>query len=265
MKKKQKKTILLGRLSQSLQRFYPERANQFLCPTCLRSIPISDRHRISDAHIVPRAAGGRLTTLACTSCNSTFGHIQDKWLGEFLRLTASKGSLLHTRHQKGHFSIGDQKVGGKFEVTPEGGLKFFIYTNRTNPAALQEVQRQAAAGTLSEVTIPLPLLENKELINFGAITSAYLLWFRELGYSWALQRHLDIIRDLILHPTTTTLPNCIVVSSKAFEQPWIGVGRIRDELCLLTGLANRIILFPPADRHDLYSRLPNDFSGLTLS
>ncbi|MHB1290665.1 MAG: HNH endonuclease [Sulfuricella sp.] len=228
-------------------------------------IPISDHHRISDAHIVPRAAGGSMATLACTSCNSTFGHTQDKWLGEYLRLKNSKSSILHTRHQKGHFCVGGQKVGGTFGVTPEGGLDFFININRTNPSALQEVERQAAAGILSEVTIAFPLLENKELIKFGAITSAYLLWFRELGYSWALQRHLDIIRDLILHPMTATLPNSIVVSTKkAFEHPWIGVGRIRGELCLLTGLGDHIILFPTADRHDLYSRLPTDVSGSTM-
>jgi hypothetical protein len=267
MKKKQKKSQILGRISASLRSFYSEFGNHFLCPTCLRTLPLEEARHVSEAHIVPRAGGGGLVTYICVRCNSTFGHSQDKWFGEFVRLAHSRSSVLETRHQKGYFSIGGQRVNGTFEVTREGGLEFLIYTDCTPPNAMEEVLRRAATGALDSVTIPLPILENRKLIEFGLVTAAYLLWFRELGYSsWALQRHLDPIRELILHPANAELPKSIgvVCKDRVFESPWIGVGTVAGELCLLTGLANRIVFFPPADCHDLYSRLPSDFSGISL-
>lgn len=265
MKKKEKKTALLARLASSLKLFYPEYSDQFLCPTCLRPYPIRDRHQIAEAHIVPQSAGGKIATLACATCNNTFGHLQDKWLGEFIRLTVAKESFFHTRHQKGHFNIGGQRVGGRFQVAADGGLEFLIFTDRTSPKALAEVQRLAAAGQLSEVTLPLPLLENRRLMSYGFLTSAYLLWFRELGYSFALQEHLGVVREAILNPETAALPNCMVTASQVFPEPWIGVGTVAGELCLITGLANRLVFLPPADRPDLYSRLPTDFSDVVMS
>ncbi len=178
MKKKQKKRYVAARLASSLTLFYPELQDIFLCPTCLAKIPIAEMKRISDAHIIPQAAGGKMTTLACTDCNSTFGRLQDKWAGEYIHMVKSGTTLLHTRIQKGYFDVGAHRVGGTFEVTEEGGLNFYIHTNRTSPKALGAVQQQFATGDTS-VTIPLPLLENQHLINFGLLTSAYLLWFRE--------------------------------------------------------------------------------------
>jgi hypothetical protein len=88
-----------------------------------------------------------------------------------------------------------------------------IHTDRTSPAALSEVQCRAANNAIGEISIPMPILENRHLIDVGLITAAYLLWFRELGYSWALQRHLDPIREIILNPRTGTVPR----NTRVFE------------------------------------------------
>lgn len=266
MKKKDKKAALLQRLAASLGNFYPELDAHFACPTCLKIISINSRKEISDAHIVPRSAGGNLMTVICTSCNSDFGSHQDKWLGEYIHLRSSKSSILHTRHQLGHFFVAGERVGGKFQVTPDGTFEFLIMTNSTSPKALESIHKKAALKQIDSLTIPVPLLANRQLISYGLITSAYLLWFRELGYSWAFQEHLDPIRQLIRNPTTTELPtNCnVVCPGHFFDNPWIGIGFIGDQLVLLCGIADRIVFLPPADRRDFYSLLPTDFNGLTL-
>jgi hypothetical protein len=103
-------------------------------------------------------------------------------------------------------------------------------------------------------------------VILGLVTSAYLFWFRELGYSWALQSHLDTIRSAILNPTTASLPKtCVVESSKPIEHPWIGVGTIQDELALVAAIGRHVVIFPPSDRPDLYSRLHADFSGMNMA
>lgn len=265
MKRKQKKR-LVARFTDSIHRFYQEVENSFMCPTCLRLIPVDNMEMISEAHILPRVAGGRLTTLACRSCNSTFGHRQDKWFGEYLRLLKNpQATILHTRHQKGHFHIEGVRVGGNVRVAPSGDIEILIDVARTEPGALQHVRNRAAAGDLGTIGIPIPLLANERLIDVGSITAAYLLWFKALGYSWALQHHLDAIREVILNPKSVAFPKCIVRTEKTFPDPWIGIGKIGDELFLLAGVGRALILFPPVDDPVAYGHLPPDFSGMTLT
>lgn len=78
-----RKNEVAAKLACSLTEFYPECADQFLCPTCLRFVPLNRPEDISEAHIVPRAAGGRVATVLCRKCNSTFGTRQDKWMAEY--------------------------------------------------------------------------------------------------------------------------------------------------------------------------------------
>jgi hypothetical protein len=180
-------------------------------------------------------------------------------------MAQGRKTLLHTK-QKGHFSISGTRVGGEFRIRPDGGIDFLVDVGRTSPAALEHVQRQAATGEIT-VTIPVPLMENRELIDFGLLTSAYLLWFKELGYSFALQAHLDQVREWILNPSGSTLPKSVgvVSSTKFFDWPWIGIGQVADEICLMAGIADRILFLPPVDRPDLYGHLPKDFTGIALA
>jgi hypothetical protein len=94
--------------------------------------------------------------------------------------------------------------------------------------------------------------------------AAYLLWFRELGYSWALQRHLEPIREQVRNPTRQVLPPkfSAFCEGSMFDPPWIGIGEVAGELALLTGIGNHIVFLPPADRPNFYEAFPDDFHGL---
>ena len=175
-----------------LGKFYPEAAGHYLCPTCLRHVPLSQPEEITIAHILPRAAGGGLTTLLCKRCNSTFGSRQDRWMGEYMRLVQAKGAI-DTVGQRGYFEVGGVRVGGRYRTSPDGGLEFLIRTDKTSPANLAAVTEQFRNASAKGVTLTIPLpkvFKNKESVTIGFITAAYLMWFRELGYSWALQKHL---------------------------------------------------------------------------
>jgi len=259
------KKLVLDRIARSLAWFYPECTDEFLCPTCLTRVRVANADRITIAHILPRSAGGGLTTLLCASCNSGFGSRQDKWIGEHLRIVLGKGSILDAKWQKGHFAIGGVRVAGRYRVLPDGGLNFRYWPNKTSPEAVRAVEEQFAKSTI-QMTIPIPLLEsqNQELVSCGFLTAAYLMWFRELGYSWALQAHLDPVREQIRRPDDRILPRNFSAAcpGQVFAEPWIGIGRVADELALLAGLADRIVLLPPFDRKDLYTCLPSDYRGL---
>src|SRR5690242_17886164 len=100
----QRRAAAAARMAESVRLFCPERMDQFLCPTCLTWVPLSDVDNITEAHIVPAAAGGRHRTILCRRCNSLFGAGRDKWLGEYLRIFRNENpSILHAQEQKGYF------------------------------------------------------------------------------------------------------------------------------------------------------------------
>jgi hypothetical protein len=270
--------VIVERLAASLQKFYPKFLDCWMCPTCLRVIPCSRHEEASEAHIVPQAAGGSITTVLCRSCNSQFGTQQDRWLGEFLRIVRSNQPFPFSAPSRNNYFVYDGiRVGGTCDFQPGTGVRFLLDSERTNPAALKAILRSSLIAVLSRrlpqqspemhtVSFPVPILGHKELLEVGFLTSAYLLWFRELGYSWVLQRHLAPIREQIRNPARQVLPpKCSAVCRECvFDAPWIGIGEVAGESALLAGIANHIVFLPPADRPHFYEALPDDFGGLRL-
>lgn len=257
---KRTKQRVISELARSFALFHPQFAGHFLCPTCLNSIPGDQPDEISEAHVIPRVAGGTLKTLICRRCNSTFGTRQDKWFGEYLRLRRDgQQSVLNTRLTRGYFEVSGIRVSGSFEFTPATGLQFLIWADKTSPDSLRRLEElQAARPGHLTVTVPIPILEEEKqrLIAIGFLTSAYLLWFRELGYSWALQKHLNPLREQITRPTEQILEGPFIARcpNGGFDSPWIGIGLVGKELTLVAGIADRVVFLPPVDRRDFYDR-----------
>ncbi len=221
---------------------------------------------------MPKASGGTLKTYLCVKCNSTFGSRQDKWFGEYLGVIKDKDrSIFGCETKKGYFEIEGIRVGGKFEFTLQDGFQLFIWQDKTSPAALKKLQELRNNGGLStyNVSIPIPLLEeeNQRLSGIGFLTAAYLLWFKEFGYSWALQKHLEPIRQQIHKPTESILPaKFLATTNSVFDSPWIGIAFLGGEVALAAGLANHVVLLPPADRVDFYHRISRiDTENIKLS
>lgn len=72
-----------------------------------------------------------------------------------------------------------------------------------------------------------------DLVTLGFLTAGYLLWFRELGYSWALQQHLGPVRDLILGISAdrAILSRCTVPRRDRFPRPWVASERSARKWC----------------------------------
>jgi HNH endonuclease len=249
-----------------------------MCPTCLRVIPWRWHREASEAHIVPQAAGGRITTVLCRQCNSRFGTQQDRWFGEALQVLRSDQPFpFSTPTRNNYFVFDGIRVGGTCDIHPDFGIRFIMDFERTRPAALTAVVRSTLIEVLRSrlpeqnpavhtVSFPIPLMEHEELIEIGFLTAAYLLWFRELGYSWALQHHLEPIREQIRNPTQQVLRRrfSAVLDESMFDPPWIGIGEVAGELTLLAAIADHLVFLPAADRPNFYDALPDHFEGLSL-
>ena len=220
---------------------------------------MNDTDQITVAHVLPRSTGMGLTTLLCKECNDRHGRLQDKWFGEHVHLVTNRRSVLGVSSQRGYFKIDGVRMGGRFQELPDGGLNFQYWPNKTSPESLKAAEDQFGGSTIN-IEAPIPLLEkqNQALVSVGFLTAAYLMLFRALGYSWVLQSHLDPVREQIRNPEADILPrNFCATSTKVFEKPWTGVGRVDSELVLVVGILDRVVFLPPFYRRDFYAAFPH--------
>jgi len=251
-------------LSDNLKVHFPSLNNHFLCPTCQTAISLNKKNKITEAHIIPKAARGALKTYLCDKCNSFFGTNQDKWFGEYLKIM-NKGipEIFSTDIKDGCFWIDNIKVNGNYETGENNELNFIINKDRNPPAIFEQLinKFQGKPPSIS-LRISLPILKNKRLIEIGFLTAGYLMWFGALGYSWVLQEHLNIVREQILNPNQEILKTRFIAFCEGirWKKPWIGLVSIANEILLTMGLENCLVLFPPADRPDICSKLGNEIS-----
>lgn len=264
-----KRRSILEVISCSKQ-FYPEFADKFICPTCLEKLDSNRIGDITDGHIIPDAAGGTKTVLLCRKCNSTFGHAQDAAFGDYLQIlnTGRKDPFLSRQIPKS-FVIDGIKVSGEI-VAGEEKIELYIWRNQSNPGNIDKlankferrrISRASGEATKSlDLEIKLPLLAQSESIDQGFITAAYLLWFYELGYSWALQSHLQETRDVILGKRPVIKHSVKQLKGKGFASPWIGAGIIESQDVLVCGIADRLVIFPTPTNRAVYDQLNSNFS-----
>lgn len=245
-KAKKLKPRILERLAAHLARFYPELRGQFMCPTCLKTTPVTSPQKISEAHIIPRAADGKLRTFLCQRCNSDFGSKQDRWFGEYLNLVKSKKDPLEANTAR-HVEIEGIRYGATVKADRRTGIEVFVDRSRSSPAAIESLSSKRP----TKFSVQLPILGQRDVVDVGFLTAAYLLWFHEFGYSWVLQHHLDPVREQIRNPTSRTIDEQYSVRSLGdcyFDKPWAGVCVHENELVLLAGLANRLVCLPACDK-----------------
>jgi len=216
---------------------------------------------ITRAHILPQAAGGRAFTFACKKCNSLFGSKQDRWFGEYLTLVKKEKRLLGDAVKINTFELDGIKVNGNIEETETGDLRVGIDPKRNSPDTLRKIANTRLHR--QTISFQIPMEKHRQEIFVGALTAAYLSWFKYFGYSWALQSHLDIVRDQILNPKKDVLPKNYVarIDEYAWREPWLGVIEIKGMLCLAYGVEDLLVFLPPWDQENFYGNLPRLKAG----
>lgn len=248
--------------------FFPEHKNCFMCPTCMRVIRLCDIEKISEAHIIPKAAGGKLKTFICKDCNSMFGYKQDKWFGDILNIANNvKPSIFSTAIKEGYFEIDGEKVNGTWKQTLTGNFSFYIHIDRNSPQQIALINKKFNEKPPEvNLSFPLPILKNQNYISIGYLTAAYLMWFGLLGYSWALQEHLANVRKQIMEPEHDVIPHeCFLTIESANWNPWVGLVTLFGDTVPAFGLKKHLVLLPPRDRPNYYNSLKKFESKINVS
>lgn len=145
-------------------------------------------------------------------------------------------------------------MNGRWTFDPKFGFQVAIHNNRNSPATLNALDKLAESGAAesSEMKFSIPLIKNTKAVGVGLLTAAYLSWFRELGYSFAFQSHLDPIRRQILNPDKIT-PNVFgtaQISDVFFKDPLCVIAELDGDYFLTSLIGNVCIFFPAVDSSD---------------
>ncbi|GEM_PF-1909044 len=261
-----KKIKILRMLADSLEIFRPDLADVFICPVCFKEIPIAQKSKISEAHIIPKAAKGTLKTYLCVTCNNTFGTKQDKWFGEFLNIQ-NKGSIFTRSNKTRSFEIDGIKINGNYHEDENKIINFLIYADRNPPDVMKKLEeRHGRYPSSMNVKVSFPILKNQHMINVGFLTAGYLMWFGVLGYSWIFQDHLNEVRKQILNPEKEIIAVNYLASSDHFEMPpWVGMMPIANIMVPVMGFNNYVVIFPPFCHPQLYESMKNNSFNISMS
>lgn len=259
---------ILKLFAQNLEAFYPDLKNHYMCPTCLAKISLEEKGRISEAHIIPKYAGGNLKTYLCRDCNSRFGSKQDKWFGEILRIAnTKKPSIFSTNIKDGYFMIDDIRINGHWEKDENDNFEFYIHMDRNSPQVNKKVrERLGITRNDLKLSFPLPILRNQRFVDIGFLTAGYLMGFRALGYSWVLQEHLQPIRDQILNSDREIITAKYLFSAHSVNwKPWFGIMLLDCDYVPVFAVGRHLVAFPPRDRPNLYQTLGTSSRDIPIS
>lgn len=187
--------------------------NAIICPLCWKETSLEN---LSREHVVPGAVGGSQETLTCWQCNNIDGHKLDSHLTQFQRI---RDACLGHGSLKTIMDVEGNKMTANLELS-EGQRKFQIVAKATNPAAINAAQAELRSGNVDELNFTILLNYNKNRFNTALLRIAYLVLFRQFGYSYIRQEIVQVIRTRIAdsdrcHPDLSSL----VVEAKNFIAP----------------------------------------------
>ena len=219
-----KKYELFGIGRQAYKTYSNSTTNYYCCPICRNLFTIYDIYNknLTLEHIPPKHLGGRGIALTCASCNNTSGHTVDSEIAkreDVLKLTAlftQKGKYAGdikldfrdptTKPPNFHLTVDNEKVRFYFKPkhNPPGSLDTAIHyfskhkrkTKNSSPLSFSTIQKY-----------------NQRLADVGYLKSAYLICFAAYGYKYALDKHLDKVREQIINYDKKILDGYIIRSS----------------------------------------------------
>lgn len=182
----------------------------YFCPICKKGFPkeAAISGDLSIEHVPSSRTGGRGLLLTCRNCNSTLGHKIDsavanrEELKEFSEIAigkhkdASASGVLEVYGQRLEASIKSSK----------GITEIRILTKSNDPKNIEQFKNNMRAiseeGNSDGIEFHLSrrVILDPTLAKIGDLKSAFLLIFALLGYRYAFDNKLDIVRAQLIEP-----------------------------------------------------------------
>jgi hypothetical protein len=199
----------------------PEIGDIFICPLCRTEFgreALAPPPQLTIEHCIPRSLGGTLTTstLVCRACNNTAGtnldkHLANKFDAEsFFQGISAKAMPIE-------MNVHGAVVRGDWRFTAGGKPTFELYIcGKRNGSKQIDFFKSSLTSLLgnadgSGIEVSAKMQYRGRNAIAGLLRIGYLMLFRQFGYGYILNSGLDGIREQILHPERSIIPDAISV------------------------------------------------------
>ena len=185
-------------MSSDLSTVLAGRAGKILCPLCLKEFGESDiEDNLTEEHVIPSSADGRITTLTCRSCNSVSGSEIDSHFARVFRIEEARqtGATIDARIKIRN------GVGSPAQVSfTENGLHCQLAP--TTPYVRKVLMERLTQYAKGERELNFTLNNNIDPSKLVAsmVKAAYLGLFVDWGYRYVLLPNTEWVRVGIRHP-----------------------------------------------------------------
>lgn len=199
----EKREKIFGVLALNLNALIPEVKDTVVCPLCHsshgRESLLGEDPELTLEHCIPKSAGGKIVTLTCRACNNSHGALFDSHLKNMLlaqdAVEGIGGTVDGTMSIEGHSyrcEVGLGRQGEKsFQFMPI--MRASNPTERDAAFAIVEARRKSGASFAGKVT--LRFRYNPFRSNLVLMKAAYLLMFRQFGYSYMFLQGPEFCAD----------------------------------------------------------------------
>lgn len=197
--------------SANLALYRPEHAGAFVCPICLRIFPRKMIERITRAHVIPEALGGRVTTITCSDCNNKIGQ------------TIESHEALRVREVGAMSGATDDTLNVTLEVYDSSGFRsrvtatmnagvhgeqpmsFRVVSKASDPREVLRLQRWITQKSVDghhdwHLNVSGRQRGAWERGRLTYLHAGFLMLFYTFGYEWALDPCTEVIREQLMKP-----------------------------------------------------------------
>ncbi|MCW2922399.1 MAG: hypothetical protein JWL76_2273 [Thermoleophilia bacterium] len=259
-------TRLLDRQIEAFERVYPtcEYAGWFVCPQCLNAISLEaiaeDPGCVSIEHVPPQSVRGRALVLTCRRCNNTAGHELETHLAKADAVARGEEPV-----GVGYLHLDGMRLPVRECLDQDSGIRLDVNLGVGRPNDRARIRKliddAMAAGGEPAITgsyRPGPRRWSLACANVARLRTAYLYAFAQYGYSYVIDRRLDIVRETIIEHAHKGIPASMIVDIDDVdtENKLIEVVEPKAYRCLAVRIGDAAIFLPaprPLSREGIYS------------
>jgi hypothetical protein len=251
--------------AEALKRQRPQDASahteaMYVCPLCVRPFPRSAvvTRELTAEHVPPESFGGRVLVLTCAKCNHTAGTLLDSHAERKERIDAVLSGRLDGVER---VKVTKDGITANAELVVSHGEFTARIPDKINRPGTGDHFRGALAGAVLD-------LETSKFVELGAniswLRSGYLVLFAALGYAYALDAALDIVRRQINNPDSSLMASFGRILPG--DWPWTQrsltkVVEPADHEGWAVQFGRYVVLFPLAGDTTFYQRVGRDVAN----
>lgn len=233
----------------------------YACPLCRTAFPREalDTGSLTLEHVPPDSIDGRGIVLTCHQCNSKAGHTIEAQLHRRRELIKFAQALAGEGNYSGRIQLTMSETETNVETEIEDGqLKMVVPDEINDPKHLEgqfeKLDQMAENDTWDgyKFNVSPAIRYNPRVANLSYLKSGYLAAFAALGYIYAMQKSLEIVREQLSNPEDQLIPSYMIKlpNSEPTERKMI---QVEEPLNAIAVQIDRYLVFlPPVDSHDKF-------------